>query len=72
MAYHRSNTISVNAFDWKPVFVYQYSKKTKLGCCLISDFAQAKVQLGVYNLRDVTSSSVVFLLMSFSGANGSL
>ena len=34
--------------------------------------AQAKVQLGVYNLRDVTSSSLVFLLMSFSGANGSL
>ena len=36
------NTTSVNAFDWKPVFVHQYSKKTNLGCCLISDFTHAR------------------------------
>ena len=43
MVYHRSlNTTSVNAFDWKPVFVHQYSRKTSLGCCSISDFTQAK------------------------------
>ena len=36
------NTTSLNAFDWKPVFVHQYSKKTNLGCCLISDFTHAR------------------------------
>ena len=36
MAYHGSNTNSVNAFDWK----LDWDD-------VVSDFAQAKVQLGV-------------------------